>query len=101
MPEYDAFGREIGEDTLAGLGGDPSTQRRPAPTEPAAGWSEAAARPAERSSESTAQPAAEPVFSASPTDVPVSPPPQQPPSFSIPGQIPVMGRPRRRRGAWG
>jgi hypothetical protein len=93
MPKYDAFGREIGEDTLAGLGGDPGTQPRPAPAEPAGGWSEAAA-----------EPAAEPVFSASPTEVPITPPPQQPQqpaSFSIPGQIPVTGRPRKVRGAWG
>ena len=33
MPKYDAFGREIGEDTLAGLGGAPSK-----PTEPS--WQE-------------------------------------------------------------
>jgi hypothetical protein len=31
VPEYDAFGREIGEDTLAGLGGDSRARARPAP----------------------------------------------------------------------
>src|SRR5688572_5789859 len=92
MPKYDAFGREIGEDTLAGLGGDPDSQPRPAmPSEPADGWSEAAA-----------QPAAEPVSRASPTEVPIAPPQQpQPPSFSIPGQIPGAGRPKRTRGVFG
>jgi hypothetical protein len=43
VPEYDAFGREIGENTLAGLGGDataqPQPQPRPAPAA-ADGWSE-------------------------------------------------------------
>jgi hypothetical protein len=29
VPEYDAFGREIGEDTLAGLGGQPQPRREP------------------------------------------------------------------------
>ena len=29
MPEYDAFGREIGENTLQGLGGDPRPAARP------------------------------------------------------------------------
>jgi hypothetical protein len=91
MPKYDAFGREIGEDTLAGLGGDPSAQPRPVTPEPADGWSEAAA----------AGPAAEPVAGVPGQEVPLAPPPrqqrQQPASFSIPGQIPVGGRPRRRR----
>jgi hypothetical protein len=43
VPEYDAFGREIGENTLAGLGGDatapPQPRPRPAPAA-ADGWSE-------------------------------------------------------------
>jgi hypothetical protein len=30
VPEYDAFGREIGQNTLAGLGGDSSADSRPA-----------------------------------------------------------------------
>ena len=33
MPKYDAFGREIGEDTLEGLGGTPDATR-PAPPRP-------------------------------------------------------------------
>jgi hypothetical protein len=48
VPEYDAFGREIGENTLAGLGGDPNAARapraEPAPA-PADGWTEPATRP--------------------------------------------------------
>jgi hypothetical protein len=37
VPEYDAFGREIGENTLAGLGGEPQPRREPvAREEPAA-----------------------------------------------------------------
>ena len=61
MPKYDAFGREIGEDTLAGLGADPSARPRP-----------------------------------------IDPEPAEPASFSIPGQIPAAGRPRRtRRGVRG
>ena len=88
MPKYDAFGREIGEDTLSGLGGESESQ-----AQSAASWSEeqlAAAR--------TPQ---EPAFSASPVEVPIEPPPRQPApapaSFSIPGQIPVAGRPKRQR----
>jgi hypothetical protein len=34
VPKYDAFGREIGEDTLEGLGGAPDATRRPAPPRP-------------------------------------------------------------------
>ena len=92
MPKYDAFGREIGEDTLAGLGGDPSSQPRPAPApEPADGWSQA-----------PAEPAAEPVRSASPSEAPIAPPQQpRPAPFSIPGQIPVTGRPKRTRNVFG
>ena len=29
VPEYDAFGREIGENTLSGLGGDPAAPQQP------------------------------------------------------------------------
>jgi hypothetical protein len=56
VPEYDAFGREIGENTLAGLGGDSNAdapraepspaERRTEPearVEPADGWTERAA----------------------------------------------------------
>jgi hypothetical protein len=34
VPKYDAFGREIGEDTLEGLGGTPDATQRPAPPRP-------------------------------------------------------------------
>jgi hypothetical protein len=49
VPEYDAFGREIGENTLAGLGGDsnaaPAPPRPPeASPAPAEGWTEPATR---------------------------------------------------------
>jgi hypothetical protein len=33
VPEYDAFGREIGENTLAGLGGESQPRREPVPRE--------------------------------------------------------------------
>ena len=43
MPKYDAFGREIGEDTLSGLGGsDAAPQATPQPV-PSQSWSDAAA----------------------------------------------------------
>lgn len=43
MPKYDAFGREIGEDTLEGLGGKPGAKPRPAPPRPATPGPEAPA----------------------------------------------------------
>jgi hypothetical protein len=47
VPKYDAFGREIGENTLAGLGGESNAAAAPrAEPAPADGWSERAA-PAE------------------------------------------------------
>lgn len=93
MPKYDAFGREIGEDTLAGLGGESGAQPQPVPSPvPAGDWSES--RPPQD------QPAAS--FGGT-TEVPIAPPPQpEQPSFSIPAQIPGAGRPtRRRRGIGG
>jgi hypothetical protein len=46
VPEYDAFGREIGENTLSGLGGSetqqPQPQAEPAPPPPSEGFTEAA-----------------------------------------------------------
>jgi len=49
VPEYDAFGREIGEDTLSGLGGTATPQPRPQPAPasapPSDGFTEA--KPAE------------------------------------------------------
>ena len=89
MPKYDAFGREIGEDTLAGLGGDPSAQPRPA-AEPAPtdGWSESPA-PESRPAEGL----------GGATEVPIAPPPQpEAPSFTIPATTTPR---RRRRGVGG
>jgi hypothetical protein len=40
VPKYDAFGREVGEDTLAGLGGDHNAVTGASAT-PADGWTEA------------------------------------------------------------
>jgi len=94
MPKYDAFGREIGEDTLAGLGGDPGSTPQPTPSPvPADGWSEPSGR------DEAPAPA---VFSGG-SEVPIAPPPaQEPASFTIPGQIPVAGRPKKtRRGTSG
>jgi len=52
VPEYDAFGREIGENTLSGLGGDGATapapaqpQAEPAPAAPPGGWTQQAPPP--------------------------------------------------------
>ena len=93
MPKYDAFGREIGEHTLSGLGGEPSAEPQPVPTPvPAEGWGQS--------------PPPEPQTSASfgpSTEVPIAPPAQpEPASFSLPGEIPAAGRPRRaRRGIGG
>src|SRR5215218_605802 len=78
VPEYDAFGREIGEDTLSGLGGtgtpQPQPQPAPAPVSPSGGFTEA--KPAE------------------PAQV----------TFSVPEGAPVMALPgvrRRRMGGLG
>jgi hypothetical protein len=80
VPEYDAFGREIGEDTLAGLGGSESlSQPRPAPAE---GWNEA-------------QVAAAASFEPTPAP-PVATPEPAPATFQVPA-APVV-RMRRRRG---
>jgi hypothetical protein len=50
VPKYDAFGREVGENTLAGLGGDSNEARTPhAEPAPADGWTE----PAERAEPAT------------------------------------------------
>ena len=91
MPKYDAFGSEIGEDTLAGLGGEPSTTPEPtAAPVPADGWSESSGDAGGGS-----------VFAAG-SEVPIAPPPTpQPGSFTIPGQIPVAGRPKKARRGMG
>ena len=93
MPEYDAFGREIGENTLGGLGGDREPQPASVAAEPADGWSEAAAR----------RPAAEPVIRPPGQELPIAPPPDR--AAAAPRRSPSRGRPRsggrraqRRRG---
>jgi hypothetical protein len=80
VPEYDAFGREIGENTLSGLGSDappaqPTPQPRPVPA-PAQEWPE------------TTIPRPEP-----------EPAPATPPqvTFSLPEGAPVTVMPGRRR----
>ena len=92
VPKFDAFGREIGEDTLSGLGGsEPAPQATPQPV-PATSWSES--------------PAAA-TFGAPVEDPPAAPPQPQPAApqatFTIPGTIPVSSIPgvRRRRGMSG
>jgi len=80
VPKYDAFGREIGENTLEGLGGGDRYQDRTTEPVPADGWTEAA-------------PVAEPERPAvSIGDAPPAPQRPAPAAPSIPGQ------PRRRRG---
>ena len=78
VPKYDAFGREIGEDTLAGLGGTPRPSEEPADE----GWRDAAGIPQPRE-----------VPEAPEVDRPVitigDPPPQAAPR--------IPGAPRRRR----
>jgi hypothetical protein len=100
MPKYDAFGREIGEDTLAGLGGDPRTTPQPTPsTIPADGWSEPSHHDHPGASPSAAS------VSAGGSEVPIAPPAQpqspQPGSFTLPGQIPIAGRPKKARKGMG
>ena len=92
VPKFDAFGREIGEDTLSGLGGsEPAPQATPQPV-PATSWSE---------------PPAAATFGAPVEDPPAAPPQPQPAApqatFTIPGTIPVSSIPgvRRRRGMSG
>lgn len=91
MPEYDAFGREIGEDTLAGLGGQSSAPE--ARAKPAESWTEA-------------QIAEAGAFGATAVpDEPAAPPqPQRPPgptsmpSFDVPAPGAPVVRVRRRGG---
>ena len=45
MPKYDAFGREIGEDTLAGLGGTSEAQPAAEPLPAESGWTQAETAP--------------------------------------------------------
>ena len=96
MPKYDAFGREVGEDTLAGLGGDNNAAASASAT-PADGWTEAQVKAA-ASYDATAAPAA-------PTATPPPPRPPAPQAMPMPGSgsgLPGSGarvvRVRRRSG---
>jgi hypothetical protein len=83
VPKYDAFGREIGEDTLAGLGGsEPSAT--PAPSSPSDSWTSSAAP--------TAEPTAEPADGW--TDAPAP----EAPILTVPGGAPRPIKVRRARG---
>jgi hypothetical protein len=91
VPKYDAFGREIGEDTLSGLGGDSSA-------------SEASARPAESWTEAQVAEAAAFGATAVPAE-PAAPPEPQPrpqpmamPGFDVPAPAAPVIRVRRRGG---
>jgi hypothetical protein len=103
VPEYDAFGREIGEDTLSGLGGSDAESK--AGPEPASQWT------SEQLAQAAARPAPEPVIAPPPQPAPQpfqaqpqpQPQPQAPriqsPSFNVPvGSLPTV---RRRRGGVG
>jgi hypothetical protein len=105
VPKYDAFGREIGEDTLSGLGGEEQAAKR---SDWEARIAEArAAQEAQQESE-RAVPEPEPVVFTGAPQVPVEPPPPRPtpppqrPAVSIPTGIPSTPKPRRvRRGRRG
>jgi hypothetical protein len=92
VPKYDAFGREIGEDTLSGLGGDEKDAGSGSDWE--ARIAEArAAQEAEEQEQAVPQPAPEPaVFTAGP-QVPIAPPP----SPTGPAQRPMVSIPRTGR----
>jgi hypothetical protein len=74
VPEYDAFGREIGENTLAGLGGDSNAARapraEPAPPAEEEGWSEPPAAHAEPATRT--QPERPPMTLSVPEGAPVT-----------------------------
>ena len=100
MPEYDAFGREIGEDTLAGLGGtSESSSAQPAPLEmPEHSPYEAPEQAAQPAFE-TPEPAEEILFEVAEPQAPPRPePPQQPPSFQLPPVNTTVVQVRRRSG---
>jgi len=90
VPKYDAFGREIGEDTLSGLGGDQKDAGSGSDWEARI----ADARTAQEEQEQAVpQPAPEPaVFTAAP-QVPIAPPP----SPTGPAQRPIVALPRTGR----
>jgi hypothetical protein len=78
MPKYDAFGREIGEDSLEGLGWTSGGAVTPAPPTP---------------------PEPEPAAPQAPPPVSFGPPPPPPPGSPPPAAAPPLStRPRRRGG---
>ena len=90
VPEYDAFGREIGEDTLSGLGGSsaaPQPVPQPAPPRP----------------QPQPQPQPEAQAQPLPQAQPEAPGAAPQATFTIPGsyQAPAIPGPRRRRGMGG
>ena len=76
VPKYDAFGREIGEDTLAGLGGTPRPSAEPADE----GWHDTTVAPEPRDTPEAPE-ADRPVIAIG------DPPPQAAPR--IPGSPPA------------
>ena len=94
MPKYDAFGREVGEDTLAGLGGDNNAAASASAT-PADGWTDAQVKAA-ASFGATAAPDAP----AAPPPRPAAPKPMPMPGSGagLPGSGPRVIRVRRRGG---
>lgn len=83
MPKYDAFGREVGEDTLAGLGGDNSVSTGASAT-PLGDWTEDQVKAA-ASFGATAAPDA--------PDAPPTPTPEPPqmPTPEVGSGLPVSG----------
>jgi len=96
VPKYDAFGREIGEDTLAGLGGDDNAAASASAT-PADGWTEAQVE------------AAASFGASAPAEAPAAPPPRPPAPKPMPTPGATSGLPGsgarvvrvRRRGGLG
>ena len=93
MPKYDAFGREIGEDTLGGLGSGATAEPAEESEIAEDGYSGATAAPAP-APEPTPPRAEQPVFTTTPQ-------PQPQPRSQRPGvTIPLRPQRRRRGGRW-
>jgi hypothetical protein len=84
VAKYDAFGREIGEDTLAGLGGSDSAPAREAADD---GWTDAQLADAAAVAPESVEPA--------PFVAPTEPAPAM---FQVPAPVAPVVRVRRRRG---
>ena len=88
VPEYDAFGREIGEDTLSGWRqGSGAPPPQPAPAEQPA--------PAQRAAPPQQAPAASVTAGDPLGGTPAAPPPRDPPRPQV--RFGGLGRPRKRR----